>query len=159
MKTTYFRSKELVIAACALMHDKQFSKAGAMLLRASKMPDFGQMVEAMNNDQQALLSASVAGSSRARRTEPLSALASIVEGMADDVNDVEDMLEDLDYSGSNEIDEPDEIGVDAPDAAGDLSMEDEPEGQPDVASDGMSAKARLERAEANLRALHGSGRK
>lgn len=155
MKTTYFRSKDLVIAALALLGEGKFAKAGTLMMKASKSPDFEKMVTAMSAEQETAKQATAGTTKRSPKVEAMSALASIVEGMADDVNDMDDLLDDLGFGTADEIDEPEEIGVDAPGGADDVAIPDTEE-RPDVATpDGaLTAEvARVRQAEANLRFL------
>jgi len=162
MKTTYFKSKEMVIAACALLRQGQHAKAGAALMKASQMPDFEDMVEDMNDQQQQAQQAAAEAAAAAKKGDPkekqVSALASIVEGMADGVNDIgiDDLLEDLDYEPGDEPPEQEEVGVDAPGNPGSVNV-DVDDDRPETAS--LSpARQRLMRAQANLQVLTKRGK-
>jgi hypothetical protein len=152
----YFASKDMVIAACALMAEGQHAKAGAFLMKASRDPNFTTMVESMA-EEQATAKAATASS----KDDTMSALASIVEGMADGVNDIDSLLDDLDYEpGMNPREEPNDPDLEVPAAPGNGGVNTDVEGEegPEQASTAAvmtEAAVRLQRAQANLRKLGG----
>lgn len=153
-KAKYFRAKDMVIAALAHMAAQDFTKAGKLMMKASQDPQFPQMVEQMDAEQQQMMQDQQ--QMMPQQDQQLSALASIVEGMADGVNDIEEMMDDIGAEDFG-IDEPDDVGVDAPSATGDIDVDVEDEEGPEVASRGgrqvSAAAVKLGRAQANLAAL------
>lgn len=147
MSKTYFKSRELLLAACALVHAGAFAKAGKCLMQASQMPDFEDMVEDLNTQQQQAMPQQ---QQQVVEDQQLSALASIVEGMSEGVNDMDDLLEDLDYEPGDEPVE-EEVDIDlAPAVDGvDVDVADDQVEEPQMAT----AATRLARAEANLKKL------
>lgn len=145
MSKKYYKSRELLLAACALVHTGAFAKAGKCLMQASQMPDFEEMVEDLNTQQQQAMP-----QQQQVEDQQLSALASIVEGMSEGVNDMDDLLEDLDYEPGDEPVE-EEVDVDlAPPVDGvDVDVADDQVEEPQMAT----AATRLARAEANLKKL------
>lgn len=149
----YFKSKDYVLAALASMADGNHAKAGAFLLKASQDPEFEQMVEQMDQEQADAMEEQQQQQQQQQaktKVKPATALASIIEGMAD-VNDIEDLMDDLDHQPDTEIKEPEEVSIDGPDASGDVDVDVDDEIVETAASERvMSAAAeRLARAQRN----------
>lgn len=154
----YFRAMDLMIAAMVHVNQQNFAKAGAFMLKASQDPEFEDMVEQLSEDQQQ--AQDMQGQQQDPAVQQMSALASIVEGMSDGVNDntMEDLLEDLDYEPSLEVDEPEDVDLGTGTDGGDVDVDTDDDTGPEVATTAKSqtmavAKTRLNRAQANLRRL------
>lgn len=138
----YLMSKDRMLLAMIAMTEGKLQLAGKLFLRASQEPDFKEFADELHEQQQAALAASNKPKVEPQRT----ALASLIEGLAD-VNDMDDLLEQL--SDDGEIEEPEEVAVDPAAAAPGVNVDVEDETL-EAAAYVTAANERLQRAQRNL---------